>query len=337
MSSGGDDALRTQSQGDGHAGAAKGAGGSVDDDGLPCFEPRRSQAAVGDEIAAERGPRWDLRLRERAQADCVLGGHAHLLGPGPIGYVPLQLETARVPCRQALQHDGRRVQRVAGADGRIAEDPVAQRELGRVLPDLDDAADTTVREDARRMDVHHDCARTSYGVRYLFDDQRRAQTLQDGCFHVRLMAHRLDARENWYHPRTRRLRMRSNTQSEIGDVLRSRRERIQPQTRHLPSVRRRTPGLRREEVAALAGIGVDWYIRLEQGRCVRPSDATIDALARALRLNAVERQHLRELAGATVRTSPAGAGTYLPGTAPPTRCSHSAGFRRTTATSSFTC
>lgn len=60
--------------------------------------------------------------------------------------------------------------------------------------------------------------------------------------------------------------------------------------------RRRTPGLRREEVAELAGIGVDWYVRLEQGRAVRPSTATVDALARALRLDPVEHAHLRTLA-----------------------------------------
>ena len=59
--------------------------------------------------------------------------------------------------------------------------------------------------------------------------------------------------------------------------------------------RRRTPGLRREEVAALAGIGVDWYIRLEQGRCVSPSMTTVDALARALRLSSAEQAHLRAL------------------------------------------
>ena len=55
--------------------------------------------------------------------------------------------------------------------------------------------------------------------------------------------------------------------------------------------------LRREEVAELAGIGVDWYIRLEQGRRVTPSVATVDALARALRLTELEHQHLRALAG----------------------------------------
>ncbi|MBA2400353.1 MAG: helix-turn-helix domain-containing protein, partial [Bradyrhizobium sp.] len=56
-------------------------------------------------------------------------------------------------------------------------------------------------------------------------------------------------------------------QSELGDFLRSRREKLTPKAVGLPAGRRRrTPGLRREEVAELAGIGVDWYIRLEQGR-----------------------------------------------------------------------
>ncbi|HEX3749770.1 MAG TPA: helix-turn-helix transcriptional regulator [Streptosporangiaceae bacterium] len=84
---------------------------------------------------------------------------------------------------------------------------------------------------------------------------------------------------------------------ELGDFLRSRRERLTPAALGLPGGRRRrTPGLRREEVAELAGIGVDWYVRLEQGRSVRPSVATIDALALALRLDPAERTHLRALA-----------------------------------------
>ena len=88
-------------------------------------------------------------------------------------------------------------------------------------------------------------------------------------------------------------------QLELGDFLRSRRERLTPAELGLAdSRRRRTPGLRREEVAELAGIGVDWYVRLEQGRAVRPSVATIDALAQALRLDPAERTHLRMLARA---------------------------------------
>ncbi|MEY9752898.1 helix-turn-helix transcriptional regulator [Bradyrhizobium yuanmingense] len=84
---------------------------------------------------------------------------------------------------------------------------------------------------------------------------------------------------------------------EFGDFLRSRREKLTPKAVGLPpSSRRRTAGLRREEVAQLAGIGVDWYIRLEQGRTVSPSVATIDALARALRLSKTEHAHLKALA-----------------------------------------
>jgi transcriptional regulator with XRE-family HTH domain len=88
----------------------------------------------------------------------------------------------------------------------------------------------------------------------------------------------------------------NSRQGELGDFLRSRRQKLMPKTVDLPvGRRRRTPGLRREEVAELAGIGVDWYIRLEQGRSVSPSAATIDALARALRLTKAEHRHLAEL------------------------------------------
>ncbi|SPL95255.1 putative DNA-binding protein [[Actinomadura] parvosata subsp. kistnae] len=83
----------------------------------------------------------------------------------------------------------------------------------------------------------------------------------------------------------------------LGDFLRSRRERLTPEAVGLPPrPRRRTLGLRREEVAELAGIGIDWYVRLEQGRAVTPSAATIDALAGALRLDETEHAHLRTLA-----------------------------------------
>lgn len=86
--------------------------------------------------------------------------------------------------------------------------------------------------------------------------------------------------------------------SELGDFLRSRRTRLTPATVGLTegTRRRRTPGLRREEVAELAGIGIDWYVRLEQGRTVSPSRTTIDALAKALALTAAEHAHLLTLA-----------------------------------------
>ena len=87
------------------------------------------------------------------------------------------------------------------------------------------------------------------------------------------------------------------SQRELGDFLRSRREKTTSEMAGLASGnRRRTPGLRRSEVAELAGISVDWYVRLEQGRTVSPSIATIDALARVFRLGKAEHAHVRELA-----------------------------------------
>ncbi len=80
---------------------------------------------------------------------------------------------------------------------------------------------------------------------------------------------------------------------EAGEFLRSRRERLTPSAVGLPEgFRRRTPGLRREEVALLAGVGATWYAWLEQGRDVRPSHEVLAALAGALRLDPTERRHL---------------------------------------------
>jgi transcriptional regulator with XRE-family HTH domain len=88
-----------------------------------------------------------------------------------------------------------------------------------------------------------------------------------------------------------------HAENPLGDFLRSRRERLSPDALGLATLRRRrTPGLRREEVAERAGIGVDWYIRLEQGRADQPSATTIDALARALCLAPAEHAHIRALA-----------------------------------------
>jgi transcriptional regulator with XRE-family HTH domain len=86
---------------------------------------------------------------------------------------------------------------------------------------------------------------------------------------------------------------------ELAGFLRSRRERIVPEQVGLsPGGRRRTPGLRREEVAQLAGVGVTWYTWLEQGRDIRASEQVLDAIARTLRLDPFERAHLFTLAGA---------------------------------------
>lgn len=85
---------------------------------------------------------------------------------------------------------------------------------------------------------------------------------------------------------------------DLADFLRRRRELLQPPDVGLPAgVRRRTPGLRRHEVAQLAGMSPDYYIRLEQGRGPQPSPQMLTALTRALRLNRDERDHLFHLAG----------------------------------------
>jgi transcriptional regulator with XRE-family HTH domain len=85
---------------------------------------------------------------------------------------------------------------------------------------------------------------------------------------------------------------------ELGASLRTWRDRLQPIDAGLPAGRgRRAPGLRREEVAGLAGLSVDYLARLEQGRADRPSPSVLGALARALRLDDGERAHLYRLAG----------------------------------------
>jgi transcriptional regulator with XRE-family HTH domain len=87
--------------------------------------------------------------------------------------------------------------------------------------------------------------------------------------------------------------------SEFASLLKSWRERVSPAEVGLPAgAGRRTPGLRREELAALAGVSVDYIVRLEQGRATNPSPQLLGALARALRLTDEERDHLYRIAGA---------------------------------------
>ena len=84
----------------------------------------------------------------------------------------------------------------------------------------------------------------------------------------------------------------------LGEFLRSRRALLRPEDVGLQPMltRRRVPGLRREELAQLAGVSVDYYVRLEQGRGTHVSDAVLDAVANALQLGGDEREHLRDLA-----------------------------------------
>ena len=88
---------------------------------------------------------------------------------------------------------------------------------------------------------------------------------------------------------------------ELSDFLRMARSRVDPASTDLPPDGRvrRVPGLRREEVALLAGVSTDYYARLEQGRPITPSPGVVDALCRALDLDAAGRAHLQDLMGVT--------------------------------------
>jgi transcriptional regulator with XRE-family HTH domain len=100
----------------------------------------------------------------------------------------------------------------------------------------------------------------------------------------------------------------SARRTELAAFLRSRRARISPEDVGLPpGPRRRTSGLRREELAQLAGVGVTWYTWLEQGRPINASVQVLDAVARTLRLDSIERAHLFRLA-------------EVPGVTPPGEC-----------------
>jgi transcriptional regulator with XRE-family HTH domain len=92
----------------------------------------------------------------------------------------------------------------------------------------------------------------------------------------------------------------------LGSFLRAQRERLHPADVGLPArTRRRTPGLRREDVAERAGVSVDYYARLEQGRGRNPTPSVLDALARALVLNDSERLYLHRLAHRSAEPVPA--------------------------------
>ncbi|GAA1639473.1 helix-turn-helix transcriptional regulator [Nonomuraea maheshkhaliensis] len=91
----------------------------------------------------------------------------------------------------------------------------------------------------------------------------------------------------------------SSGTNRLGAYLRARRDLVSPEQAGIPAGGvRRVPGLRREEVAMLAGISADYYLRLERGRDTRPSPQVLDAIARVLLLDEVERGYLHDLAGA---------------------------------------
>lgn len=90
--------------------------------------------------------------------------------------------------------------------------------------------------------------------------------------------------------------MKTHCYKELGDFLRTRRGKISPlEVGLLPGLRRRTPGLRREEVAALAGVGLTWYTWLEQGRPINVSVEVLESLARVLKPDKQERIFILKL------------------------------------------
>jgi len=108
--------------------------------------------------------------------------------------------------------------------------------------------------------------------------------------------------------------------AELREFLRVRRARLRPEDVGIQITgQRRVPGLRREEIASLAGMSVDYYVRLEQGRDLTPSPSVLDALARALRLDDIEREHLYSLvrpAAPPTRARPDAGGSGADGPAP---------------------
>ncbi|MEV7831884.1 helix-turn-helix transcriptional regulator [Streptomyces subrutilus] len=94
-----------------------------------------------------------------------------------------------------------------------------------------------------------------------------------------------------------------STESDIREFLASRRAKITPQQAGLPAYggKRRVPGLRREEVALLAGVSIDYYVRLERGHIAGASEDVLDAVANALQLDDAERAHLYDLARAAAK------------------------------------
>ncbi|MEV5555325.1 helix-turn-helix transcriptional regulator [Nonomuraea wenchangensis] len=102
---------------------------------------------------------------------------------------------------------------------------------------------------------------------------------------------------------------------ELADFLRSRRARITPDRTGLPADgrARRVPGLRRDEVARLAGVSTEYYTRLEQGRAGNPSPEVVEALARALELDLAEREHLSDLLTRPARRAPVSPQRVRPG------------------------
>src|SRR5256885_7140421 len=126
--------------------------------------------------------------------------------------------------------------------------------------------------------------------------ERDTRTRRVFIIGVRLLRSR-DERRTKERGRTMLREREDQRLQELGDFLRTRRARLAPEDVGLPrGSRRRAPGLRRAEVAQLAGVSVDWYTWLEQGRPITVSTQVLESLVQALHLNANEREHLFFLA-----------------------------------------
>jgi transcriptional regulator with XRE-family HTH domain len=121
----------------------------------------------------------------------------------------------------------------------------------------------------------------------------------------------------------------TSPRGQLGDFLRRRREALRPEEAGIAAgSRRRTPGLRREEVAERAHMSIVYYERLERGRGPMPSAAMLAGIARALRLTEDQRSHLYRLAGQAAPAAPEPAGTSIPGWPPRCRPSDPPSRRR---------
>ena len=129
-----------------------------------------------------------------------------------------------------------------------------------------------------------------------------------------MTTHTVDAAPTTHEPASHQPASHQLASHELASFLRTRRERLDPGTLGLPPRRRnrRTPGLRREEVAELAGVSVDYVVRLEQARGLRPSAEVLEALARALRLGPTEHAYLFDLAQQRPRAAAAEPATTVP-------------------------
>ena len=204
VAAGRDDASSTHAQRDGHRRAAKASGGAVDQHGFSGLQLGGEEAAIRHQQRAQRTPPRGVRFGNAADPYRVFRRHPHLPGPCAIVKISLQPQTAFAAGRQALQRDVGRQRVIARAHGRIAIDPVALGQMGRIRTGGADAADRAgtrhdrqfeqvfsfaaqdfigVGENPARHHVDDHFAGAEAGIGQGFDRERRSELFQDGGFH----------------------------------------------------------------------------------------------------------------------------------------------------------